>query len=111
MYNDFRKRKIRYHFVVDEWLCACAVLTIPKFLVKLKTLLNPGGQISDSSDIIYMFDDDADGGSGSSDNTYYGEVFNIAYKGEKEKTLTGCILITTRSKMRLSPMPKSEIDS
>jgi SAM-dependent methyltransferase len=61
---------------------------IPKFLVKLKTLLNPGGQILlDSSDIIYMFDDDADGGKWiPSDNTYYGEVvFNIAYKGEKEK--------------------------
>ena len=32
---------------------------IPNFLLKLKTLLNPGGQILlDSSDIIYMFDDD-----------------------------------------------------
>lgn len=61
---------------------------IPKFLVKLKSLLNPGGQILlDSSDIIYMFDDDEDGGKWiPSDNAYYGEVvFNIAYKGEKEK--------------------------
>jgi hypothetical protein len=34
------------------------------FLLKLKSLLNPGGQILlDSSDIIYMFDDD-DGGNG-----------------------------------------------
>jgi hypothetical protein len=65
---------------------ACAVLNIPKFLVKLKTLLNPGGQISDSSDIIYMFDDDADGGSGSSDNTYYGEVFStLRTKAKKKK--------------------------
>jgi len=61
---------------------------IPNFLLKLKSLLNPGGQILlDSSDIIYMFDDDEDGGKWiSSENAYYGEVvFNIAYKGEKEK--------------------------
>ena len=35
----------------------------PKFLQKLKSLFNPNGQILiDSSDIIYMFDDDEDGG-------------------------------------------------
>ena len=57
------------------------------FLSKLKTLLNENGQILvDSSDIIYMFDDDEDGGKWiPSDNEYYGElVFNITYKGEKE---------------------------
>ena len=61
---------------------------IPNFLLKLKSLLNPGGQIIlDSSDIIYMFDDDEDGGKWiPSNNDYYGEiVFNISYKGEKEK--------------------------
>jgi SAM-dependent methyltransferase len=61
---------------------------IPSFLLKLKSLLNPGGQILlDSSDIIYMFDDDEDGGKWiPSKNEYYGEiVFNISYKGEKEK--------------------------
>ncbi len=61
---------------------------IPNFLLKLKSLLNPGGQILlDSSDIIYMFDDDEDGGKWiPSKNEYYGEiVFNISYKGEKEK--------------------------
>ena len=61
---------------------------IPNFLLKLKSLLNPGGQILlDSSDIIYMFDDDEDGGKWiPSQNEYYGEiVFNISYKGEKEK--------------------------
>lgn len=58
-----------------------------KYLSKLKSLLNPGGQILlDSSDIIYMFDEDEDGGKWiPSDNNYYGElVFNISYKGEKE---------------------------
>jgi SAM-dependent methyltransferase len=61
---------------------------IPSFLLKLKSLLNPGGQILlDSSDIIYMFDDDEDGGKWiPSKSEYYGEiVFNISYKGEKEK--------------------------
>jgi SAM-dependent methyltransferase len=57
------------------------------FLSKLKSLLNENGQILvDSSDIIYMFDDDEDGGKWiTSDFEYYGElVFNIEYKGEKE---------------------------
>ena len=59
-----------------------------KYLSKLKSLLNPGGQILlDSSDIIYMFDEDEDGGKWiPSNNDYYGElVFNISYKGEKEE--------------------------
>jgi SAM-dependent methyltransferase len=58
------------------------------FLSKLKSLLNPNGQILlDSSDIIYMFDEDEDGGKWiPSDKDYYGElVFNISYKGEKEE--------------------------
>lgn len=60
---------------------------INPFLTHLKTCLNPGGQILlDSSDIIYMFDEDEDGGKWiPSDTDYYGEVvFNIEYKGEKE---------------------------
>ncbi|WP_286966303.1 class I SAM-dependent methyltransferase [Flavobacterium sp. UBA4854] len=59
-----------------------------KYLSKLKSLLNPDGQILiDSSDIIYMFDEDEDGGKWiPSENDYYGElVFNISYKGEKEE--------------------------
>ncbi|WET01093.1 class I SAM-dependent methyltransferase [Flavobacterium sp. YJ01] len=59
-----------------------------QYLLKLKSLLNPGGQILiDSSDIIYMFDEDEDGGKWiPSENDYYGElVFNISYKGQKEE--------------------------
>jgi len=59
------------------------------YLSKLKSLLNPGGQILiDSSDIIYMFDEDEDGGKWiPSENDYYGELtFTISYKGEKEET-------------------------
>jgi SAM-dependent methyltransferase len=61
---------------------------ISGFLYKLKSLLNEGGQILlDSSDIIYMFDEDEDGGKWiPSDIDYYGEVvFNITYKNEQEK--------------------------
>ncbi len=58
----------------------------PKFLQKLKSLLNPGGQILiDSSDIIYMFDQDEDGAFEVPANGYYGELeFTISYKGETE---------------------------
>lgn len=67
----------------------CGRLTnISKFLQHLKSLLTEKGQILvDSSDIIYMFDEDEDGGKwipGEAD--YYGEVeFIISYKGETEK--------------------------
>jgi SAM-dependent methyltransferase len=59
-----------------------------QYLTKLKSLLNPDGQILiDSSDIIYMFDEDEDGGKWiPSENDYYGELtFNISYKNEKEE--------------------------
>ena len=57
-----------------------------KYLQKLKSILNPNGQILlDSSDIIYMFDDDEDGGKWIPSNGYYGELtFTISYKNEKE---------------------------
>lgn len=60
------------------------------YLQKLKGLLHPNGQILiDSSDLIYMFDQDEDGGSWiPTDTDYYGEtVFHIRYKGEKESPL------------------------
>ncbi|WP_395076207.1 class I SAM-dependent methyltransferase [Flavobacterium sp.] len=58
----------------------------PIYLQKLKSLLNPDGQILiDSSDIIYMFDDDQDGGKWIPSDNYYGELtFSISYKKETE---------------------------
>lgn len=58
------------------------------YLQKLKNLLNPNGQILiDSSDIIYMFDEDEDGKKWIPDNRYYGELtFTISYKNETEET-------------------------
>ncbi len=57
-----------------------------KYLQKLKSLLNPNGQILiDSSDIIYMFDNDEDGGKWIPGGNYYGElIFKIRYKNETE---------------------------
>lgn len=57
------------------------------YLQKLKSLLNPGGQILiDSSDLIYMFDEDDDGGRWIPDHGYYGELeFTLTYKGQKEQ--------------------------
>ena len=56
------------------------------YLQKLKSLLHLDGQILiDSSDLIYMFDDDEDGGKWIPSNGYYGELtFTVEYKGEKE---------------------------
>lgn len=58
------------------------------YLQKLKSLLNEGGQILiDSSDIIYMYDQDEDGAYSIPADGYYGELtFNIHYKGETEET-------------------------
>jgi cyclopropane fatty-acyl-phospholipid synthase-like methyltransferase len=58
----------------------------PNFLQKLKSLLNPNGQILiDSSDIIYMFDEDEDGGKWIAGEGFYGELtFTVSYKNETE---------------------------
>ncbi len=58
------------------------------YLQKLKSLLNPNGQILiDSSDIIYMFDADDDGSYLIPVDGYYGELtFTVSYKNETEDT-------------------------
>lgn len=58
---------------------------LPAFLKHLKSLLQPKGQILlDSSDLIYMFEADDDGGVWvPGDVEYYGEVnYRWEYKGE-----------------------------
>lgn len=59
---------------------------ISKYLTHLKMLLNEGGQILiDSSDLIYMYDQDEDGAYEIPATGYYGELtFTISYKGETE---------------------------
>ncbi len=56
-----------------------------KYLQKLKSLLNENGQVLiDSSDLIYMFDDEELEDVKKS-NQYYGEItFSIKYKKKKE---------------------------
>jgi len=56
------------------------------YLKKLYSLLNKNGQILiDSTDILYMFDQDEDGGVLIPANGYYGELdYIVHYKGESE---------------------------
>lgn len=58
-----------------------------KYLQKLKSLLNPNGQILiDSSDIIYMYDEQEDGSFLVPADIYYGElIFTIHYKNQTEE--------------------------
>ncbi len=57
-----------------------------KYLQKLKSLLQPDGQILiDSSDLIYMYDEDEDGSYLVPADGYYGELtFTVSYKGQTE---------------------------
>ncbi|MGV9004642.1 class I SAM-dependent methyltransferase [Flavobacterium sp.] len=58
-----------------------------KYLQKLKSLLKEDGQILiDSSDIIYMYDEDEDGSYSVPADNYYGELtFTIHYKNQSEE--------------------------
>ena len=60
---------------------------IDNYLLKLKELLNLNGQILiDSSDIIYMYDQNGDNSYQVPANNYYGElIFTIHYKKQKEQ--------------------------
>lgn len=59
---------------------------LPTYLQKLKSLLNPKGQILiDSSDLIYMYDENEDGSYSIPAEGYYGELtFTVSYKGQTE---------------------------
>ncbi|AZA83016.1 SAM-dependent methyltransferase [Chryseobacterium lactis] len=63
---------------------------IDTYLKKLYTLLNDNGQILiDSTDILYMFDRDEDGGVYIPAGGYYGELdYTVHYKGESEEPIT-----------------------
>ncbi|MBB4805158.1 cyclopropane fatty-acyl-phospholipid synthase-like methyltransferase [Chryseobacterium defluvii] len=62
---------------------------IDTYLQKLYSLLNDNGQILiDSTDILYMFDRDEDGGVYIPADGYYGELdYIVHYKGESEEPI------------------------
>ena len=59
---------------------------LPTYLQHLKSLLNPNGQILlDSSDLIYMYDENEDGSYSIPAEGYYGEIsFTVSYKGQTD---------------------------
>lgn len=59
---------------------------LPTYLHKLQSLLNPNGQILiDSSDLIYMYDENDNGSYSIPAEGYYGELtFTVSYKGQTE---------------------------
>lgn len=59
------------------------------YLKKLHSFLNKNGQILiDSTDILYMFDEDEDGGFYIPADGYYGELdYIVHYKGESEEPI------------------------
>lgn len=58
------------------------------YLQKLKSLLHENGQVLiDSSDLIYMYDQDEDGAYSIHADGYYGELtFTVHYKGKTEES-------------------------
>ncbi|MEM9647539.1 MAG: class I SAM-dependent methyltransferase [Bacteroidota bacterium] len=82
---DYRKDKFDTLLLLMNGIgLAGRLVDLTVFLNHLKKLLKPDGQILlDSSDIIYMYEQDEDGGYWvPSNEQYYGEVtFTMAYKG------------------------------
>lgn len=60
---------------------------VTRYLLHLKSLLKPKGQILiDSSDIMYMYEDEEGRQLIEDTENYYGELeYYVAYKGEKEE--------------------------
>lgn len=87
--NDYKKERFDTILLLMNGIGIVGKLDkLHGFLQHAKTLLHKTGQILlDSSDIIYMFDKDDDGGYWVPDTgTYYGEVnFHFEYKGLKSE--------------------------
>jgi SAM-dependent methyltransferase len=83
---DFKEQKFDTLLLLMNGIGVVGKLELLRtYLTHFKSLLNPNGQILlDSSDIIYMFDADEDGGYVIPESKgYYGEVeFTMKYNGE-----------------------------
>lgn len=83
---DYHSRKFDTLLLLMNGIgIAGSIKAFPDFLKHLKGLLQPGGQIlMDSSDLIYMFDPDGDGGIWvPAAMEYYGEVqYQWEYDGD-----------------------------
>ena len=83
---DFKNQKFDTLLLLMNGIGIVGKLELLKtYLSHFKSLLNPNGQILlDSSNIIYMFDTDEDGGYWIPESKgYYGEVeFTMKYNGE-----------------------------
>ena len=83
---DFKNQKFDTLLLLMNGIGIVGKLALLKtYLTHFKSLLNTNGQILlDSSDIIYMFDADEDGGHWIPESKgYYGEVeFTMKYNGE-----------------------------
>lgn len=90
--------------MVPEFFESLAKIDV--YLQKLKTLLNDGGQVLiDSTDILYMFDRDEDGGVYIPAGGYYGELgYTVHYKGESEEPITWLYLDFNTLKMQRNTM-------
>lgn len=84
--HDFKNQKFDTLLLLMNGIGIVGKLELLKtYLTHFKSLLNPNGQILlDSSNIIYMFDTDEDGGYWIPESKgYYGEVeFTMKYNGE-----------------------------
>lgn len=88
--QDFEGHQFDTLFLLMNGIGIAGTLNkLDALLRHLKSLLRSNGQILlDSSDLIYMFDEDDDGGRWLlATKNYYGEVtFTMSYKGQKGNT-------------------------
>ncbi|VAW09961.1 SAM-dependent methyltransferase [hydrothermal vent metagenome] len=90
--QDFEGHQFDTLFLLMNGIGIAGTLNkLDALLRHLKSLLKSKGQILlDSSDLIYMFDDDDGGRWLSATKNYYGEVaFTMSYKGQKGNTFPG----------------------
>ena len=85
---EIKKQKFDTILLLMNGAGMCGKLNkLPKFLLHLKSLLNTNGQILlDSTDVIYMYEDEDGNYIIDANQDYYGETqFTMSYKNQKGK--------------------------